>query len=144
MAPEEHEKLIGSPQTIARFVNVDGRQALVRLQIPYLEYGEGSAPYINQMGPDGKLKEGEIAENEMFEPMMVIEMWSDATKCIVSLPITRPDNRSIKLFTYGCRYMMNHATDEDILDLIKKKNIDVMLKYTAGDIEIYKLLGNAK
>lgn len=113
------EEKIGYPQVIARILEIDGRDALVRLQVPW----------------NGDIDEKTGKQLLSAPTLLIIEMWSDATKSVVTSFIGKAPRATEVDFAYSVRYFMNHATDAQLLELIKTRRADLILKYTTGKLD---------
>lgn len=130
--PEDYEEKIGKPQVLARVITMDGIQLLVRLQKPFEE-----APYEEQPKPTQvKIIAGKpvqvkpIDESYLqFGTCLVVEAWCDATKSVITTGIKKPRDKTEEQFAFGVRYMLNHSTDAEIIEVLKIKGIHNQFKY---------------
>lgn len=132
MTKEDHEKQIGYPQVIARMVKIDGRQALFRLQKPYSEKQINLTLIYDFKTGELKAKPPDKEELAEFETLLIVEMWSDATKSIVTQAITKAPHVSEDEFSYAVRYMMNKATDSELEEVAKEKRLNIVFNFTTG------------
>jgi hypothetical protein len=114
--PSDPEKKIGSPQVIARLIIIDGMQVLVRLQKPFEEQNEDK--------PD--------EEYIHYGTALICEVWSDATKSIITEGVKRPREQTEEAFQFGVRYMMNHSSDEELIHVLKIKGVHTRLRFQCG------------
>lgn len=117
--PADIESKIGTPQVIARLVDLDGMQVLVRLQKPFEE-----PPDEDNGQPKGNYIR--------YGTALVIELWSDATKSVITDGIKKPNDQTEEAFQFGVRYMLNHSTDKEIAHVLKLKGIHTRLRYQCG------------
>jgi hypothetical protein len=105
--PSDPELKIGKPQVIARVINLDGMQVLVRLQKPFEEAPEEDKP----------------SSQVRYGPALIVEAWSDATKSIITEGVRKPKEQTEETFQFGVRYMMNHSSDAEIAHVLMLKGI---------------------
>jgi hypothetical protein len=123
LTAQDNERQIGYPQVIARCLEIDGRQVLVRLHKPW---------------------QGDISDIKVEVPVqtiLIVESWSLSTKSVVSVEITRPPKVSEEQFSYGVRYMMNHASDLQLITIIKNRKAEGIIKFTCGKLDSSVLKG---
>jgi hypothetical protein len=120
--PSDPETKIGKPQVIARLVNLDGMQVLVRLQKPFEEAIEDENKKPNPKD-ESYIKYGTA---------LIAEVWSDATRSVITDGIKKPYDQSEEAFQFGVRYMLNHSSDEEIAHILKLKGIHTRLRYQCG------------
>lgn len=118
--PHNAEEIIGPDQKICRFINLDGKQIIVRLQKPFDE------------PPDD---EDELQFWEPYGTVVVVETWSKATGTVVGIPIFKPEDQSDEFYSYAVRSMLNFASDDQILLFLRAKKIDRTLKFIANNKE---------
>jgi hypothetical protein len=114
--PSDPETKIGTPQVIARVIDLNGMQVLVRLQKPFEEASEDnkSEEYIR------------------YGTALIVELWSDATKSIITEGVKKPKEQTEEAFQFGVRYMMNHSSDAEIAHVLMLKGIHTRLRYQCG------------
>lgn len=120
--PSDAEAQIGKPQVLARLIYLDGMQILVRLQKPFEE-----PPEDDDKKPDPK-DETHIR----YGTALIFEVWSDATKSVVTDGIKKPHDQTEEAFQFGVRYMLNHSTDAEIIHVLKLKSIHKRLRFQCG------------
>jgi hypothetical protein len=116
--PPDPETKIGTPQVIARTLMLDGMLVLVRLQKPFeetIEDAKGNA--INQV---------------KWGTALIVEVWSDATKSLITEGVRKPKDQTEEAFQFGVRYMMNHSSDQEIAHVLMLKGIHTRLRYQCG------------
>jgi hypothetical protein len=120
--PPDPETKIGIPQVIARTIMLDGMQVLVRLQKPFEE----------------ELEEDKGKTQIKYGTALVVEVWSDATKSVITEGVKKPSNQTEEKFQFGVRYMLNHSSDAEIAHVLTLKGIHTRLRYQCGkcDTEI--------
>lgn len=110
-------------QRVARTVDLNGIPVVLRIQMP-LE--EDPVDVFEQMGLS--LPEGVEIEGFMeYDPTLVIEAWCDATQSVLSFPVTKEDSDDIEDFVTGMKFLMNGATEEQALDIIKTYGLDKVI-----------------
>jgi hypothetical protein len=114
--PPDPETKIGTPQVIARVLELDGMQVLVRLQKPFEE----------------ALEEDSKEDYIKYGCALIVEVWSDATKCIITEGVKKPRDQTEETFQFGVRYMMNHSSDQEIAHVLMLKGIHTRLRYQCG------------
>lgn len=131
--PVIHEDKIGKPQILARFLELDGRQVLVRLQKPFeeAEYTDTPKRAIIKADEHG-IREVPDESHIRFGTALIVETWCDATKSVITTFIKKPNNFTEEAFSLGVRYMMNNASDSDIVEVIKLKKLDQQIKFQMG------------
>lgn len=116
--PRNSEELIGSPQILSRTILLDGKTLLVRLQRPFFEKSEEDGPSL-----------------DFYETAICIDVWSDATKSVMTFGITKSADQTEELFTFGARCMLNNSSDKEIIEVLRIKRIDQMIKFATGSVE---------
>jgi len=114
--PPDPEIKIGLPQVIARTIMLDGIQVLVRLQKPFEEQ-------IEDDKNDNQIRYGTA---------LIVEVWSDATKSVITEGVRKPKDQTEEAFQFGVRYMMNHSSDAEIAHVLMLKGIHTRLRYQTG------------
>lgn len=146
--PRNHEQLIGSPQVIARLIEMDGKQLLVRLQKPFEE-----PTYDDTLKVKVTINKGVPKVTPVVKPpkddsyirygcALVVECWSEATKSVVTVGVKRTPQQTEEEFAFGVRYMMNHATDDEIVNVLRTKSLDIQLKYQCSDFDSAVLINS--
>jgi hypothetical protein len=136
--PDDAEEKIGKPQILARTLTVDGRQILVRLQRPFEEPDYDDKPkgvavvirYDN--GTPSVAPAPKDEKHIKYGTCLIVETWCDATKTVVTTGIKRPRDQTEEAFAFGVRYMLNNASDQEIIEVLKIKRLDVQLKFQSG------------
>lgn len=114
--PPDPEVKIGTPQIIARTINLDGMQILLRIQKPFEEASE----------------DDKSTDHIKYGTALIVEMWSDATKSVITEGIRKPQDQTEEAFQFGVRYMMNHSTDLEIAHVLILKGIHTRLRFQCG------------
>lgn len=114
--PSNPEAKIGTPQVLARLINLDGMQVLVRIQKPFEEPPEDT----------------DAEDYTQYGCALVVEVWSDATKSVITTGVRKPNKDTEEAFQFGVRFMMNHSTDEEIAHVLKHKGIHTQLRFQCG------------
>ena len=135
--PKDSEAQIGKPQVIARLLEIDGLQCLLRLQKPFEEPPEDTTSCV--IDKTGKkhiqtVKAQKYKDDEYIQygAALIVEAWSDATKSVVTTGIKKPHDQTEEAFAFGVRYMMNHSTDTELVNILRIKRIDQQLKFQLG------------
>ena len=120
--PPDAEDKIGKPQVLARLISLDGMQVLVRLQKPFEEPPED----------DNAKRDPKDESHIRYGTALIAEVWSDATKSVVTDGIKKPQDQTEEAFQFGVRYMMNHSTDAEIAHVLMLKGIHKRLRFQCG------------
>lgn len=142
MTPEElEEQVIGTPQVIARRLIIDGKEALVRLQKPYVGADD---LWISSIGPKGNMVETKaktVDPYPQYGTVLIVEMWCEATKSVVTQGIMRNEFQTEAEFSRAIRGLMNKAQDDFLVEVIKAKRLHLMFNFTCGKTDT-KVLGS--
>jgi hypothetical protein len=143
--PLDAESKIGKPQVIARLLEIDGRQVLIRLQKPFEEPPEDyTVLTTNKAGKRViEARKAPVYTDDswiQYGTALIVEAWSDATKSIVTTGIKKPHDKTEEEFAFGCRYMLNHSSDTEIIHILRLKRLDFQLKYQLGEDETAAIL----
>ena len=130
--PTNHEDHIGKPQVLARFIVLDGQQVLVRLQKPFEEPDYDQPKKAVIVADENGIREVPDESYIEFGTCLIVETWCDATKSVVTTGIKRPNELTEEAFAFGVRFMLNNASDAEIVEVIKLKKLDIQLKYQTG------------
>lgn len=139
--PKNYEELIGKPQVIARTIELDGKQVLVRLQKPFEEPAYDQSLTVKVKLKDGKPVLEQVPPKRkddsyiVYGTVLVLEAWSDATKSVVTTGIKKTSDQTEESFSFGVRYMLNNSTDAEIVEVIKAKRLDTQLKFQCSDLD---------
>lgn len=135
IVPVDYEKEIGSPQVLARTMVMDGLNITVRLQKPFEEPDYDDELKVVVRIRNGKAHTVKDESYIQWGTVLVVEMWSDVTKSVVTTGIRKPPDKTEEQFSFGVRYMLNHSTDEEIIKVLRIKGIDKQLKFQQGPVE---------
>jgi hypothetical protein len=137
--PPNPESKIGKPQVIARLLELDGMHLLLRLQKPFEEPPEDNTIKVKIEIVDGKPKVTPIPKTNpndesyiKYGTALIVEAWSEATKSVVTTGIKKPNDQSEEAFQFGVRYMLNHSTDRELINVLRIKGLDKQLKFQCG------------
>lgn len=137
--PSNPESKIGKPQVIARLLELDGMQVLLRLQKPFEEPPEDNAVEIKIELVNGKPKATPLPIRNpndesyiKYGTALIVEAWSESTKSVVTTGIKKPFDQTEEAFQFGVRYMLNHSTDRELINVLRIKGLDKQLKFQCG------------
>lgn len=134
--PKEFVSKIGTPQKLFRNITVDGIDVLIRLQKPFEEKPDEDDMAGFIMDSEGVMRSIEEVEGDAwmeFGTCIIIEAWSDASQSIVTQGIRKSETQTDEEFAFGARYMLNNGTEEEWLDVIKKRKLDRILKIACNN-----------
>lgn len=121
------KKLAPLPETkqkIARLINMDGIDVLIRLQKPFEEPPENVKLQLQMVNGKPKVY---VEDWQEFGTCVIVESWSDATGCVFTHGIRKSDEQSDDQFTSAAKYLLNVGTDDQWIDVLKRRKIDKML-----------------
>lgn len=134
--PQEYVKKIGTPQKLFRTLIVDGVEVLIRLQKPFEEKPDDDDMAGFIMDSEGVMRELSEVEGDAwmeYGTCIIVEAWSEASQSIVTQGIRKSETQSDEEFAFGARYMLNNGTEEEWLDVIKKRKLDRVLKLACNN-----------
>lgn len=119
-------------QKIARLIEVEGVEVLIRLQKPLEEPPESVKVTF-------EMKDGVPTLNyddswQEFGTCVIVESWSEATGTVITQGIRKALDQSDEQFSFSARYLLNSGTDEQWVEILKARKVDKVIKMTCGPV----------